>query len=383
MKRYLGAIGAGAAAVTLCSTLAACGAGGGSAGAGQVKVGAVLSLSGGGSVFGAAEKKAMELAVKTVNDKGGVDGKKIQLIVEDDKSEPSEALTVARDLVSSKNVVAIFGASSGSSTLAMLPLVTSQKIPVLAPNSTVDVTKKFPNGVYRTTPSDTVVVDGVIKYLKAKGLTKVGLLTETAAFGAQAGDALQKAAAPSGVTVVDREQYDPASTDLTTELTKIRGRQPSIVIVWGTGPAPSIAFKNMRQLGMSSLPRLAPLGVATESNIKLAGGAMDGVLIPGVIDAQKPANAAERAFVDAYQNSFHNLPTTLDAIAWDPAFLFAEAVKKAKSTDPKDIRAQLDNICGFEGVVGTYCYKTSHDGLTTQAIDVVQIQGDKFLSAAQ
>lgn len=383
MKRYLGAIGAGAAAVTLCGTLAACGAGGSSAGAGQVKVGAVLSLSGGGSVFGAAEKKAMELAVKTVNDKGGVDGKKIQLIVEDDKSEPSEALTVARDLVSAKRVVAIFGASSGSSTLAMLPLVTSQKIPVLAPNSTVDVTKKFPNGVYRTTPSDTVVVDGVIKYLKAKGLTKVGLLTETAAFGAQAGDALQKAAAPSGVTVVDREQYDPASTDLTTELTKIRSRQPSIVIVWGTGPAPSIAFKNMRQLGMSSLPRLAPLGVATESNIKLAGGAMDGVLIPGVIDAQKPANAAERAFVDAYQTSFHNLPTTLDAIAWDPAFLFAEAVKKAKSTDPKDIRAQLDNICGFEGVVGTYCYRTSHDGLTTQAIDVVQIQGDKFLSAAQ
>jgi branched-chain amino acid transport system substrate-binding protein len=322
----------------------------------------------------------MQLAVDTVNANGGVDGKKIDLIVQDDKSQPSEAITVARSLITSDHVSAIFGASSGSSTLAFLPVATAAKVPVLAPNSTVAVVAQFPQGAYRTTPSDTVVVDGVVKYLKEHHLTSVGLLTESAAFGAQAGDAIAKQAPAAGIKVVDREVYDPTATDLTAELTKIRAAKPQIVVVWGTGPAPSVAFKNMRELGMSDLPRLAPLGVATESNIKLADGAMDGVLIPGVIDAQKPANSAEKQFVSAFQKKYKALPTTLDAIAWDPAFLLQQAGKTAKSTDSTKLQAALNSLCNFDGVVGSYCYKKSHDGLSVDAITMVQVKGTDFVS---
>jgi branched-chain amino acid transport system substrate-binding protein len=353
--------------------------GGGDAGE-PVKVGAILSLSGGGSVFGQAEKRAMELAVKNVNAKGGADGHPIQLVVKDDKSQPSEALTVARQLITDEKVSAIFGASSGSSTLAFLPVATSMKVPVLAPNSTVSVTEKFPDLAYRTTPVDTAIVTATMNYLKEQNLTQVALLTEIAAFGAQAGDAIEDAAGPAGVKIVDREQYDPTATDLKPELTKIRGHNPQIVIVWGTGPAPSIAFKNMRELGMDDLPRLAPLGVATESNIKLADGAMDGVIIPGVIDTQNPGSEPKSDFTQSYKSEYGSVPTTLDAIAWDPAFLFAEAAKRANATDAEGIKKGLDELCGFKGAVGTYCYQKSHDGLGSDAVVFVQIKGTKFVS---
>jgi branched-chain amino acid transport system substrate-binding protein len=374
----------GLCAVALLAAAAGCGAGAAdeqSGADGPIKVGGILSLSGGGSVFGEAERRAMELAVKTVNARGGVDGRQLELVLKDDKSQPSEALTVARQLITGDKVSAIFGASSGSSTLAVLPVATSGKVPVLAPNSTVSVTGEFPDYAFRTTPVDTAIVSATLEYLKKNGLTSAALLTESAAFGAQAGDAIEEAAGEYGVKIVAREQYDPSATDLKPELTKIRGRDPKIIIVWGTGPAPSIAFKNMRELRMDETPRLAPLGVATESNIKLADGAMDGVLIPGVIDSQQPENEAQQTFVDEYQKSFGNVPTTLDAIAWDPAFLFVEAAKQAGSTEPAEIQKALDGICDFEGAVGSYCYQKSHDGLGPDAVVFVKIEGTKFVSA--
>lgn len=379
MNKTLRILGAVSAGVVLSSTLASCG-GGSSSDGDEVKVGAILSLTGGGAVFGEAEKKSMELAVATVNKNGGANGKKIKLIIQDDKSQPSEAVTVARSLITQDQVTAIFGASSGSSTLAFLPVATSSKIPVLAPNSTVEVVEKFKEGVYRTTPVDTVIVEGTLKYLADQGLKKIGLLTESAAFGAQAGDAIEKQAPANGVEVVSREDYDPTTTDLKPELTKIRSKNPDVVVVWGTGPAPSVAFKNMRELNMSDLPRLAPLGVATQSNIKLADGAMDGVMIPGVIDSENPANDAEKKFVDTFNAKYKSLPTTLDAIAWDPAFLYAEAADKAGSTEASAVQKALDDLCDFEGVVGDYCYSKSHDGLGTDAVTIVKIDGTKFVS---
>lgn len=382
---------ASACVVVAVAAIAGCGSSGGNGGGAAngsggnepIKVGAILSLSGGGSVFGAAEKRALQLAVKTVNASGGAGGHQIQLAVQDDKSEPSEALTVARSLITDQHVSALIGASSGSSTLAFMPVATSSKVPVLAPNSTVSVTTQFPDYAYRTTPVDTAIVTATMQYLKQHSLTHASLLTESAAFGAQAGDALQKAAPKYGVDIVDREQYDPTTTDLKPELTKIRAKNPDIIIVWGTGPAPSIAFKNMRELGMSSTARLAPLGVATESNIKLANGAMDGVLIPGVIDSQNPDTPAKRNFVKTFKGAFGSLPTTLDAIAWDPAYLLAEAVKKAGGTDPAAIKKGLDGICNFQGAVGTYCYSKSHDGLGPDAVTFVKISGTKFVSATK
>jgi branched-chain amino acid transport system substrate-binding protein len=362
--------------------LSACGSSSGGSGGdeGPIKVGGILSLSGAGSVFGQAEERSMRIAVDAINRNGGVDGRKIDLKVEDDRSEPSQALTAARSLIQDDKVSAIFGASSGTMTLAFLPVAKSLGTPVLAPNSTVSVTQEFPDNVFRTTPVDTAIVDAVVNYFRAHDIRRVALLTETAAFGAQAGDAIERAANSGGFEIVDREQYDPASTDLTPELTKIRSSRPDIVVVWGTGAAPSIAFKNMRSLGMSSLPRMAPLGVATESNIKLADGAMDGVIIPGVIDAANPGSDAQRTFVDEFRRSTGHVPTTLDAIAWDPAYLLAEAVRDARSTDPRAITRALDELCDFQGAVGTYCYSRTHDGLGPDAVTFVQIKGTDFAS---
>ncbi|MGZ6078160.1 MAG: ABC transporter substrate-binding protein, partial [Myxococcaceae bacterium] len=149
-----------------------------------IKLGAILSLTGAAANLGQREKESALLAVEEINAKGGVNGAPIELIIEDSKTDPNAAVSAFNKLTSRDNVIGIFGSSLGSETLAVMPLAKRLGVPMVAPNSTLIITRQNNEWVFRSVVGDPVVVTGTLKYMNdVLKVKKVAMLYQTDAYG--------------------------------------------------------------------------------------------------------------------------------------------------------------------------------------------------------
>lgn len=226
---------AAVAALTLALTLSACGGSdSGSTSDGPIKVGLVLSLSGPAAPFGAPTKNAIDAVVAKTNADGGINGRKIELITYDDKTDPTEAAKGARSVIDDGAVV-IIGSSTGSGTLALAPVAAAAKIPVLAGNSTdevVDPETDFFPWIFRSVPSNTTYSKKVLERIQEDGLTKVAVFYQEDAYGQFATELMEKGldTAPD-VEIVDTAAAALDATDVTAQATTLRNADPDAVVL--------------------------------------------------------------------------------------------------------------------------------------------------------
>lgn len=376
-------------AVFLFSALsfASCGARKTDTGEGSYKVGVVLSLSGPGSPLGLPEKNAVEMAVEEINQSGGINGKKIEVIIEDDQTDPAKASQAARKLIEKDKVIALIGSSVSPCSLAIKEVVKGAGIPWICPAAANVITEGDIKWVFRVAPKDAVAVEVLLKYLKEKtDIKKVAILHDSNAFGQSGADEIIKRAPEFGLEVVAVEKYETNAPDLSTELLKLKKSSPDAVIVWGTNPGPAIAAKTMKQIGFN-VPYFGSHGIANQKFIELAGEAAEGVifpagkiLVPDQLDDSDPVKAIMLEFFKKYEEKFNEKPVTFAAHTYDAVMILKEALKKAGSAEPEELVKALETIRDFKGIDGTISYsETNRDGIGVDDMVIIMIKNGSWV----
>jgi branched-chain amino acid transport system substrate-binding protein len=355
----------------------------------DIKVGAVLSVTGPAAFLGEPELKTLQLYIERINGGGGVLGRKLTLVHYDDGSEAAKANSFAKRLIESDKIDVIIGGTTTGATMAMAPLVEKAQIPFISLAGGVVVIEPVKKWVFKTPHTDRMAAEKVFADMKKRGLTKIALLSETSGFGQSGRKEAQAVAPKMGIELVADETYGPKDADVTAQLTKIKAN-PGVqaVFVFGLGQGPAVVAKNLAQLG-GKLPHYQSHGVASNEFLRLSGAAAEGVRLPSpalLIAQALPANDAQKAvvsgYVSAYLNRFKEEPSTFGGYAHDALILVVDALKRAGSTDGEKLRTAIEQTKGHVGVTGVFNMSaTDHMGLDLSAFRMLEVsKGDWVLA---
>ena len=349
-----------------------------------IRIGAVLAVTGPASFLGEPEKNTAKMMEEELNKSGGLLGRPVEIIVYDDEGDATKAVTAVDRLLKKDKVVAIVGPGLTGTTLAAAPKIEEAKIPAISLGAAKKIIQPVKSWIFKTPQSDEFAVKKIYQHAKKAGIQKVAIITASDGFGAAGKEELKLLAKDYGMTIVADEAFGPKDTDMTSQLTKIKGTDAQAIICWGTNPGPAVIARNRLQLGIKT-PLYMSHGVASKKFIELAGESAEGILLPAGwlnVDEQIPASNPLKKVVSAYKKGyeakFKQEVSPFGGYAWDAVMLFAQAIKNANSAEPAAIRDALEKIKGFNGVTGTFNFSPEdHNGLTEAAFVMVTIsKGD-------
>jgi branched-chain amino acid transport system substrate-binding protein len=353
-----------------------------------IVIGAVVSATGPTSPLGEPERATLMMMEKKVNAEGGLLGRPIKIVIEDDKSTPEEAVKAANKLIQQDKVVALLGSSGSPATLAIKPITEKAGLPHIALAAANKITEAPIPWIWRAPPRDALAVGKALEYISGTmKLTKIGLLHDENAYGSSGAAEIKAKVADYGLEVVATESYKTEDTDLTAQLTKIKGANPDVIVVWGTNPGPAVAAKNMKQLGMAQ-PFVGSHGIANAKFIELAADAAEGVIFPAgrLLVPESFTDPAQKAIVDAFVAAYKaetgQAPPTFAGHAFGGLLLLMDAINRAGSTEAAAIQAALNSTSNLPTPDGIYNFtETDHDGLKIEDLTVVKIEGGKWVLA--
>jgi len=361
---------------------------------GTYKVGAVFSITGRTSFLGDPENKTALMLAEEINNAGGINGKKLELIVYDTEGDATKANLAVKKLISKDKVCVVIGPSLSGTTLAVLPVAEKNETPLISCAASYKIVHNAETGkpykwVFKTPQTDTMAVEAIYTQLKKRGLNKIAIMSVTSGFGASGRGELIKLAPKYGMTIIADEKYGPKDTDMTAQLTKIKGLDPQAIVNWSVGPTQVVVLRNVRDLGMTSIPFYQSHGFGSRKNIELAAGAAEGVFCPlGACNIAEllPNNHPQKKVTMKYHKDYmakYNEPlSSFGGHAWDALYMVKKALS-AVGDDKAKIRDYLENnIKGLVGQHGIFTYSPDdHNGLTKDAFNMVVVKdGDWSLA---
>jgi len=345
-----------------------------------IKIGALFSVTGPPSFLGEPERNTAKMVVDEINAKGGVKGRKLELVVYDTGGDATKAVQAANRLIKEDKVVAIIGPSTTGESMAVLSVAEKEGIPLISCAAGSKITDPVKKWIFKTAQNDGLAVTKIYEQLNKKNISKVAILTVSDGFGSSGREQLKAHAAKYGIQVVVDDTYGPKDTDMTSQLTKIRGSQAQAVICWGTNPGPAVIAKNVKQLGIK-LPLYMSHGVSSKKFIELAGDAAEGIILPSgrvivadVLPSSDKQKKSLLAFVKDYQKHFKAEGDHFGGHAWDAVMLLKGAIERGGDS-PAAIRDQLEKTKNFAGIGGIFTFSTTdHAGLSKDAFVLVEIK---------
>lgn len=367
--------------LTALATLAALGLGG--AASAEIRIGATLSETGPAAFLGDPEAKTLKMLVDKVNAAGGVNGEEIALTLYDDGGDPNKARTFATRLVEDDEVAAIIGGTTTGTTMSIIQVVEDAEIPFISLAGAIEIIDPVKDWVFKTPHTDRMACQKIFEEMKARGITKIGMISGTDGFGASMRKQCLEVVSDYGITVAADESYGPTDADMTPQLTNIKNAGVQAVLNPGFGQGPSIVTRNFRQLAIG-LPLYQSHGVASKGFIDLAGAeAAEGVRLPGtalLVGELLPESDPQKAVVEAYKTQFetaYNVPvSTFGGYAADAFAILVDAIKRAGSTEPEAIRDAIETTAGLAGTTGVVTMTADdHLGLDLSAFKMLEIKG--------
>ncbi|NRD77260.1 ABC transporter substrate-binding protein [Bacillus sp. BRMEA1] len=340
---------------------------------GTIKIGANLELSGGVASYGESIKEGIDLALDEIN-KNGVNGKKLELVTVDNKSDASEATNGAIKLISQDKVSAIIGAATSTDTLAQVQIAHDNKVPIITPtgtNPTVTVKDgKLNDFAFRTCFIDpfqgTVAANFAANTLNVK---KAAILIDSSSdyskgLAASFKDSLKK----DGGDVVSEEAYVAKDTDFHAQLTRIKAQNPAFVFIPGYYQEVGLIVKQARELGLN-VPMMGADGWDSPTLVQLAGkSALNNTFITNHYSSGD-ADQKVQAFVKAFQAKYNGKsPDAFNALGYDSVYFLADAIKRAGSSDPQKIQKALAETNGLQLVTGVMKLDKNHDPIKSAVI---------------
>lgn len=323
---------------------------------GTIKIGANLELTGGTAMFGQEAQNGINLAFEQQNAKGGVIGKKLELVVADNKSDAGESTAAVTKLVTQDKVVAVIGSMTSSVTLAAVPVVTDNKIPMISPSGT-NSKVTVDNGQVRPWVFRACFIDPfqgqvgakfALNTLKAK--TAAIIIDQKSDYSKGLADAFVTNFKAGNGTITGTEQYVAGSDkDFRPILTRIKSQNPDMVWVPGYYQEVGLIVKQARELGMN-MPFAGGDGWADAKLYEI--GTPAALNNTFMVDHVATAAPDMVQFVKDYSAKFGHEPNAMSALGYDAANMIAKAIENAGAADPSKIRDALEKMKDFKGVTG-------------------------------
>lgn len=357
--------------------------GGAATAAEPIKIGTFLAVTGPASFLGDPELKTLQMYIDSMNAEGGVLGRPLELVHYDTGGDPNKAVTFVKRLIDQDEVDVIIGGTSSGESLAVMPLMDRAEMPFISFAGSKKIVDPVQKWVFKTPHTDTMACEKIFEDMKAKGTTKIAMISGTDGFGASMQAECKGVAGKYGIEILADETYGPKDTDMTAQLTKIKNTDGvQAVLNPGFGQGPAIVTKNYRQLQIGA-PLYQSHGVASKQFIELAGDAAEGVRLPAaaLLVAEKlPDSDPQKPVVVAYKQAYEakhgaGSVSTFGGHAYDGLMLITDAMKRAGSTDKAAVRDALEQTKGYMGTGGEVTFSaTDHLGLTLDAFRMLEIK---------
>ena len=352
-----------------------------------IKIGAVLAVTGPASFLGAPEAKTLEMLVEETNAKGGINGKKIELIIKDTGASPEKAVSFAKQLIDEEKVFAIIGPSTSGETMAIKNIAEESKTILLSCAAAEVIVNPVAKYVFKTPQMDKDAVLKIFETMKKLGITKIGVLSSNTGFGKAGKAQIEKLAPEQGIQILVNEVYDKAATDLSAEVTKLKAANAQALINWSIEPAQSIVIKNARQIGLT-IPIFQSHGFGNINYCRLCGPAAEGVIFPAgrllvadTLSDKNPQKALLMDYTKKYEAKYKEDVSTFGGHAYDAFLILEKAMKEAgPGADKEKVRTAIENIKGLVGTAGIFNFSpTDHNGLDINAFEMLTVKDGKFV----
>lgn len=351
-----------------------------------IKVGAILAVTGPASFLGAPEEKTLVMLVDDINKKGGINGKKIELIIKDSGANPEKALSFAKQLIEEDKVLAIIGPSTSGETMKIKNVAEEAKTILLSCAAAEVIVNPVAKYVFKTPQKDSDAILKIFGEMKKMKIAKIGVLSSNTGFGKAGKDQIEKLAPENGITIVANEVYDKAATDLTAEVTKVKASGAEAIVNWSIEPAQSIVIKNARQIGFNG-QIFQSHGFGNIKYVEAAMPAAEGVIFPAgrlLVADVLPKNHPQKAVLVKYKSEYEaknrgEEASTFGGHAYDALLILTKAIEKAGSTDTEAVRTAIENLKGVVGTAGIFNFSAAdHNGLDIESFEMLTVKNGKF-----
>lgn len=343
-----------------------------------VPVGAVEILTGPNAAYGTSIKAGLELALDAINARGVLGGRPLALTVEDSGGTKDGAINAARKLIGRDRVVAIIGPTLSTEMFAVGPVTNGRGVPTIGTSTTaVGITDIGPF-IFRTSLPEADVVPVTMRKAVARGAKTIALLyANDDAFSKSGFDVMQKAAPAAGLQLLATESFGSKDTDFSAQLTKIKALKPDAVGISALVEPTSGVLLQARQLGFGAETLFVGGNGSNSPKLgQIAGAAAEGMLVGSPWFVAKP-DAANTAFVAAFQGRYGKLPDQFAAQAYDTLFILAAAIDRAGAAEPAKIRDALAET-DYSGVMGPFRFTDRRDPASTAGVVVLEMHGGAF-----
>lgn len=318
----------------------------------EIVIGEFGSLTGTTATFGISTKNGIDMAIDAINKSGGLLGKQVRVMVEDDQGKPEEAQTVVTKLITKDQVVAVLGEVASSRTMAAAPVAQQNGIPLISPSSTNPKVTQTGDYIFRVCFIDPfqglVMAKFATNTLKVKNVAVLRDIKNDYSVGLA--DVFIENFKSMGGNVVSNESYSEGDTDFSAQLTSIKAKNPQAVFLPGYYTEVGLVVRQAKKLGLT-VPFMGGDGWDSPRLIEIGGDALNGSYYSNHFSVSDPSPAIQK-FVSDYKSRYGETPDALAGLGFDAASILFDAIKRANSTDGAKVRDAIAQTKDFPGVTG-------------------------------
>jgi branched-chain amino acid transport system substrate-binding protein len=336
----------------------------------QIKIGVILPLTGGNAQWGIPPKKGAELAVKEINAQGGVLGKRLSLVIEDGQCDPKTGISAFKKLFSIKDIKIVMGEACSSSTLAIAPIAEKNNILLISPASTSPLLTDAGDYIFRVIPSDALRGKIFAKYLFLKrNIRNVDILYINNDGGLGNRISFKNNYEALGGVVILDESYDQNSSDMRTQLSKIKASNAGALLLISYLSDTAQILKQIKELGIIKPLFLQTEAIEDPTVLKVAGNTAEGVIY---ILSAKADNAKQESFAKSYEREYDIKPELYAAEGYDIIYLIADAIKETNQVKPSLIKEYIYSVSGYQGASGIITFDKNGDVIKPMVIKIIK-----------
>jgi len=319
--------------------------------ANEIVIGEFASLTGGTASFGQSSHKGTLMAVDEINAAGGLLGKKVKLVTEDDQSKAGEPSTVVRKMISRDRIVALLGEVASSRSLEAAPIAQQNKIPMISPASTNPKVTEVGDYIFRVCFIDPFQGTVLAKFALARGWKNVAILTDVKQdYAVGLSDFFKKYFTANEGSIVSEQSYSSGDKDFKAQLTSISASNPDAILVSGYYNEAGLIASQARELDVD-VPLLGGDGWDSPSLIEVGGAAMEGNFFSNHFSAEDKSEVIQD-FIRKFRAKYNEEPDAMAALGYDSAMILADAIKRAGTTDSEPLRDAIAATKNYPAVTG-------------------------------
>ncbi len=358
----------------------ASGAAGGSADSkGPIKIGFLGAKTGNVAMYGLNTIKGLNMAVEEINNNGGVLGRKVELLQEDNAGAKDQAMNITRKYVTQDKVAAIIGDPTTGITKVAGQIANDNKTVIISAGSTGTQVVEIGPYVFRDTLLDTVAAPATAKYMvQEKNWKNVALITsKNNDYSVSLSKIFTQAVKDAGGTIITEEFMNDKDTDFSGIVTNIKAKNPDVILFSGYYTEGALIMKKVREVGMKDIVMVGGDGLQGDDFMKIGKETVEGSISYAGFSPEQPTPTTQK-FIDSFKAKNNGeMPDLFAAQGYDALMLIAKAIKDANSADPAVFKDKLAQTKGYEGVSGTITFQSNREPIKSP-VYLLQVKDGKF-----